>query len=396
MPSVTEPIDFLLVDDLEENLLALEALLKRDELRCLKARSGDQALELLLVHDVALALLDVQMPGMDGFQLAEFMRGSERTRHVPIIFVTAGVADAQRRFRGYEAGAVDFIQKPIEPDILRSKANVFLDLHQQRRQIQIQRDELETLTAALRTVDRNKNEFLAVLGHEIRNPVMALSAGLHFLRRRGLEAEKTREIHAQMDRQVAHLTRLVDDLLDISRIDQGKISLARGDVLLQEVIGFAVEASRPQIDAGGHSLTLDVLHVPTWLNADATRLAQVISNLLNNAGKYTPPGGRIGLTARVDDGFVEIEVSDNGIGIPEDMQAKIFELFAQVKSPVERAQEGLGIGLAIVKQLVELHGGVIFLKESAPGHGSTFQLRLPVLPAAAADRPQATALGPVT
>jgi signal transduction histidine kinase len=376
--NVTEPINFLLVDDLEENLLALEALLQREGLRCLKARSGDQALELLLSHDVALALLDVQMPGMDGFQLAEFMRGAERTRHIPIIFVTAGVADAPRRFRGYEAGAVDFIQKPIEAEILRSKANVFFDLHQQRQLILAQRDELEALTTALRTVDRNKNEFLAVLGHEIRNPVMALSAGLHFLKRRA-RPEQTQEIHAQMERQVTHLSRLVDDLLDITRIDQGKIAITCAEVQLQSVIDFAVEASRPQIDAGRHTLTLDVLPGPTWLNADATRLAQVISNLLNNAAKYTPPDGRIGLTVRAADDTVEIEVTDNGVGIPENMQAKIFELFAQVKSPVERAQEGLGIGLAIVKQLVELHGGSLTLKQSAPGAGSTFQVRLPVL-----------------
>ena len=133
MSNATQPIHFLIVDDLEENLLALEALLRRDGLSFLRARSGEQALELLLQHEVALALLDVQMPGMDGFELAELMRGNGRTQNVPIIFVTAGSADTQRRFRGYEAGAVDFIQKPIEPDILRSKANVFLELYQQRR-----------------------------------------------------------------------------------------------------------------------------------------------------------------------------------------------------------------------------------------------------------------------
>src|SRR6202012_2688058 len=149
MMPADDPINFLLVDDLEENLLALEALLQREGLACLKARSGEEALELLLVHDIALALLDVQMPGMDGFQLAEFMRGMERSRHIPIIFVTAGTTDSQRRFRGYEAGAVDFTQKPIEADILRSKANVFFDLYQQRRQIQYQRDALEDSTKAL-------------------------------------------------------------------------------------------------------------------------------------------------------------------------------------------------------------------------------------------------------
>ena len=144
-PAVT----VLLVDDLQDNLLALEGLLRRDGLTCLKARSGEEALELLLNHEVALALLDVQMPGMDGFQLAEFMRGSERTRHVPIIFVTAGSVDDQRRFRGYEAGAVDFIRKPIEPDVLRTKAEVFFNLHRQRHQLEAQRDALQSYASRL-------------------------------------------------------------------------------------------------------------------------------------------------------------------------------------------------------------------------------------------------------
>lgn len=374
-----DPIYALLVDDLPENLLALEALLQRDGLICLKARSGEEALELLLVHDVALALLDVQMPGMDGFQLAEFMRGAERTRHVPIIFVTAGSADRQRRFRGYEAGAVDFIQKPIEADILRSKAAVFFDLHQQHRQILSQRDELAAYAAQLRTVDRHKNDFLAVLGHELRNPVMALGAGVHLLKRH-TDPAKIEEIRTQMDRQVAHLARLVEDLLDISRIDQGKIALRCERVALQTILEFALEAARPQIDAHQHTLTVDILPGPTWLDADPTRLAQVVGNLLGNAAKYTPAGGRIQLTARQAGDMVEIDVADNGIGIPDEMRSKIFELFAQVKSPSTRAQEGLGIGLALVKQLVEMHGGSIALTASTLGHGSTFRVRLPVLP----------------
>jgi signal transduction histidine kinase len=378
MMSAREPINFLLVDDLEENLLALEALLARDGLTCLKARSGEEALELLLIHEVALALLDVQMPDMDGFQLAEFMRGAERARHIPIIFITAGSADAQRRFRGYGAGAVDFIQKPIEADILRSKANVFFDLHQQHRQILAQRDELATYADALRTVDRHKNEFLAVLGHELRNPVMALGAGLQLLKRRD-DPGMVLEIRAQMDRQVVHLSRLVDDLLDISRIDQGKFALRKETVALQTVLDFAVEASRPQIDANQHVLTVETVTDEARLDADPTRIAQVVSNLLNNAAKYTPKGGQIILAARVAEGFAEIEVADNGIGIPDDMRSKIFELFTQVKSPDKRAHEGLGIGLALVKQLVELHGGTISLASSGLNTGSRFQVRLPIL-----------------
>lgn len=377
MTSVTEPIKCLLVDDLDENLLALEALLQRDGLVCLKARSGEEALELLLVHDVALALLDVQMPGMDGFELAEFMRGNERTGHIPIIFLTAGSADLQRRFRGYEAGAVDFIQKPIEADILRSKADIFFDLYAQRRQVVAQRDELAVLAIALQAADRHKNEFLAILGHELRNPIMALGAGLHLLERReGTEA--ARDIRGRMDRHVRHLYRLIEDLLDIARIDQGKISLRKERISLQEVLDFAVDASQIHIEASSHQLVLDIQPEPIWLQADYARIAQIVSNLLNNAAKYTPPGGEVRLSARCIDDWVEIEVADTGVGIPVDMQAKIFDLFTQVNSSSGKVQDGLGIGLALVRQLVELHDGAISLIGSVPGQGSTFQVRLPV------------------
>ena len=211
---MTDPVKFLLVDDLEENLIALQALLARDGLLLHTARSGEEALELMLDNDYALALLDVQMPGMDGFELAEFMRANERSRHIPIIFVTAGTADASRRFRGYEAGAVDFIQKPIEADILRSKSNVFLDLYAQRRQITAQRDELAVLTAALQDADQQKNRFLAVLAHELRNPLAVLSSGLNILERasEGSSADRVRQ---SMRQNMLHVSRLVDDLLQL-------------------------------------------------------------------------------------------------------------------------------------------------------------------------------------
>jgi signal transduction histidine kinase len=380
MTTDTHPIYCLLVDDLDENLLALEALLRRDGLVCLKARSGEQALELLLLHDVALALLDVQMPGMDGFELAEYMRGNERARHVPIIFVTAGSADLQRRFRGYEAGAVDFIQKPIEADILRSKADIFFDLYDQRRQIVAQRDELATLATALKAADQRKNEFLAILGHELRNPIAALGAGLHLLEKReGTDA--ARDIRGRMDRHVQHLSRLIEDILDIARIDQGKISLKIQRISLQDALAFAVEACQPTIEGAQHRLIIDITDEPVFLDADYARIVQIASNLLNNAAKYTPPGGDIRLSARLVDDWVEIEVADTGIGIPPAMQARIFDLFAQVKKPTGDPQEGLGIGLALVRQLVALHGGALSLKHSVPGAGSVFQVRLPTVEA---------------
>ena len=377
MTSTEQPIHLLLVDDLKENLLALEALLKREGVVCLKARSGDEALELLLVHEVALALVDVQMPGMDGFQLAEFMRGNVNARHVPIIFVTAGSADLQRRFRGYEAGAVDFIQKPVEADILRSKANVFIDLYRQRREILAQRDELEAYAKALRASDRRKNDFIAMLGHELRNPIMALRAGLQLLERQSDEKRKA-DIQARMEVQAYHLSRLIEDLLDVARIDQGKISLTRERVSLHSVIESAVDTSRPKIEAGAHELTVDLPPHPLSLEGDFTRLSQVVSNLLTNAAKYTPPQGCIRLSAEVDQDQVRIHIADNGVGVPHDMQDRIFDLFTQSKGPDDRSREGLGIGLALVKQLVEMHDGAIELTSDGPGRGSCFTVRLPV------------------
>jgi signal transduction histidine kinase len=372
-----KPINFLLVDDLEENLLALEALLQREGLTCLKARSGEAALELLLAHDVALALLDVQMPGMDGFELAEFMRGNARTSHVPIIFLTAGTADKQRRFRGYEAGAVDFIQKPIEADVLRSKANVFFDLHSQRQQIELQRDELEVAAQALRRADRHKDSFLAVLAHELRNPVAALSGGLHLLGK-DVSPERSSDIRTRMDRMLTHLSHLVDDLLDVSRVSQGKISLKKERLELREILRSAIDASQHTIDAGEHRLVTEIPSEAIWLDADHTRLAQVVSNLLNNAAKYTPSGGTISLSASSRDGRAEIKVSDTGVGIPPEMQSRIFEIFAQVEDHLTKAQGGLGIGLALAKQLVTLHGGAIEVASAGQDLGSTFTVKIPI------------------
>jgi signal transduction histidine kinase len=383
MTSEVGPVYFLLVDDLEENLLSLEGLLRRDGLLLLKARSGSQALELLLQYDVALAILDVQMPEMDGYELAELMRGTERTRRVPIIFVTAGAADRQHRFRGYETGAVDFLNKPIEPDILRSKASVFFELYQQRHQIAAQRDELKAYAEALTEADRRKDEFLATLAHELRNPLSPIRNGLDILRA-SPSAPNAEEIRDMMDRQLSHLVRLVDDLLDVSRVSQGKVELRKGQIALSNVLQAAIEASTPLITAGRHELILDLPDEPVWLDADLTRLSQVVSNLLNNAAKYTPNGGKLVLSTRRDGDEVLITVSDNGVGIPSDALPHVFDLFTQVRDNLHRSHGGLGIGLALVKQLVEMHGGTIAAESAGQGKGSAFRMRLPVAQSAQA------------
>ena len=225
-----------------------------------------------------------------------------------------------------------------------------------------------------------KDEFLATLAHELRNPLAPIRSGLEVLRA-APTAARTAQIYEMMDRQLSHLVRLIDDLLDVSRVSQGKIELRKEKVEVKEILNTAREASDPLIAAGKHTLTLDVENAPIWLEADLTRLSQVVSNLLNNAAKYTPEGGKISLSARAQGGEALISVSDNGVGIPSEMLPQVFDLFTQVNANLARAQGGLGIGLALVRRLVEMHGGVINAASDGPGKGSAFTVRLPMVAA---------------
>ncbi|MCV3767193.1 hybrid sensor histidine kinase/response regulator [Rhizobium sp. TRM95796] len=373
---MTTVVKFLLVDDLAENLLSLEALLRRDDLMLLKARSGDEALELLLQHDVALALIDVQMPGLNGFELAELMRGNERTRRVPIIFVTAGSHSAERQFQGYEAGAVDFIQKPIEPDILRSKADIFAELYRQRQMIAEQRDTLEEQARALQLADKRKNEFIGVLVHELRNPLAALNSGMKLLFRRP-DPERAEQINSLMQDQMDHIIRLVDDLLDISRITQGKITLAKTEFDLKDAVSTALDMTLQMIEEKQHVLHYSTPEQPCMVFADKVRLTQCVSNLLNNAAKYTPKGGRIDVSLEIAEETYRIRVVDNGLGLTPEAASAIFQMFEQVNEHRDHSHGGLGIGLALVKQLMELHGGDVAVWSDGPGRGSIFTLDLP-------------------
>lgn len=397
MTNSTPPlVYFLLVDDREQNLIALEALLQREGLAFLKARSGEQALEFLLKHDVALALLDVQMPTMNGFELAELMRGMERTRRVPIIFLTAESNDQQRRFRGYEAGAVDFLHKPIETDILKSKAEVFFDLYRQRQEVARQRDELATMieenkrlleesrqnALALQQADRRKDEFLATLAHELRNPLAPILNAAQVLRRTGNTAIDAKSVYEMIERQVKHLVRLVDDLMEMSRITSGKIQLQRVRMELTEAVQNALDANRLHLESHTHRLHVEITDEPLIVTGDMVRLTQVVGNLLNNAAKYTPEGGDIWLVVQRVNGWAEVRVKDSGLGIPKDMLATVFEMFTQINQHLQRSQGGLGIGLTLVKRLVELHGGTVSVASEGEGRGAEFTMRLPLVPVA--------------
>jgi signal transduction histidine kinase/ActR/RegA family two-component response regulator len=227
--------------------------------------------------------------------------------------------------------------------------------------------------------DRRKDEFLALLAHELRNPLAPLRNGLQVMRLAPDDREAVRSSREIMDRQLTHMVRLIDDLLDVSRISQNKMELRRSRVLLADVVGSAVEAARPFIEAAGHELTVSLPPEPVFLDADLTRLAQVFSNLLTNSAKYTERGGRIWLSAERRDGEAVVSVRDTGIGIPADDLPHIFDMFSQVDRSIERSTGGLGIGLALVKGLVEMHGGTVTVESGGQSGGSTFTVRLPVL-----------------
>jgi signal transduction histidine kinase/DNA-binding response OmpR family regulator len=597
MPTETR-VDILLVDDNPSNLLALEAMLGDLGQNLVKATSGHEALKCLLNQDFALILMDIQMPGMDGIETAEIIRQRERSRHIPILFATAYSRTEAQIFKGYSVGAVDFLFKPIVPEILRSKVTVFVELYKKteevkrqahllreaeqrehdrkldearrnwesqllreemeherriaeaqslraeelsraeealkksnarlsllaetanrlllgskpqdvlgsifsqlsshlelevymnylvfeedrtlrldsfgglseeaasesrflpfgssicgvvaedrkpmvaesvqqsksplleiiraqgitayasyplladdrllgtlsfgtRRRSTFQPDELQVLQVVCNQVamamersrlitelhrradelaeaDRRKDEFLAMLAHELRNPMAPILNAVHMLR---LSEPRIDPVHRRavsaMDRQVRHMIRLVDDLLDVSRITNGKVQLRKETVSLDVIVEQAVQTSRPLIEDRHHDLSIALPSRPVRLSADPTRLTQIIANLLNNAAKYTDPGGSILLQAGVEGDNVQLRVRDNGIGLAPEMLPKIFELFVQSERGADRAQGGLGIGLTLVRRLVEMHGGTITASSEGVGRGSEFVVRLP-------------------
>jgi signal transduction histidine kinase len=413
------PCDLLVVDDKPENLIAIRVALEGLGYRLVEAQSGRQALRRLLQQDFALILMDVQMPAMSGFETARLIRARERSKHVPIIFITAFGPDEAEMLEAYELGAVDFLMKPIQPQVLRAKASVFVELERRTEQVRRQAEqirahvlqeqesalaeqrarlearaleqrleeqrihgaELESLNRRLAEDDRRKDEFIALLGHELRNPLAPLVTGLELLA--SAEPEVAARTRAVMKRQIEHLIRLVDDLLDLSRISRGKIELRRSRVRAGDVLEQALSLARPLLEERRHRLSVQRGAVDAVLHGDEVRLTQVLANLLNNAARYTEPGGAIELVCQLRNGGVEFTVSDNGLGISPELLPRVFDLFMQARE----GGGGLGIGLTLVKQLVNLHGGRVIAKSAGAGQGSEFGVWLPVREHPARARP---------
>ncbi|MBM1181490.1 hybrid sensor histidine kinase/response regulator [Pseudomonas lundensis] len=384
----------LIVDDLPENLLALEALIKREDRAVYKALSADEALSLLLQHEFALAILDVQMPGMNGFELAEMMRGTEKTKNIPIVFVSAAGREMNYAFKGYESGAVDFLHKPLDIHAVKSKVNVFVDLYRQRKAVKQQvealeqsRREQEVLLAQLQVTQgelehavRMRDDFMSIVSHEVRTPLNGLILEtqlrkMHLARDNAaaFTLDKMQAMVERDERQIQSLIRLIEDMLDVSRIRTGKLSIRPGQFDLSRLVSTLVETFAPQISAAQSSVNLNAESpvVGLW---DEFRIEQVVSNLLTNALRYGAKSP-IDVSVYVEGENAIVEVRDQGIGISEENQQRIFQQFERVSA--KHAVAGLGLGLFISEQIVAAHGGKITV-QSALGEGAVFRVSLPL------------------
>ena len=337
----------LVVDDLEANLLALAALLRQDDVEVITAQSGIEALELLLENDVALALIDVQMPEMDGFELAELIRGAERTRHIPLIFVTAGERHERRVFKGYESGAVDILYKPVDAHVLRSKADIFFQLYRQRQQLA---HELEAKSETLRL-----NElFVGVLGHDLRNPLTTVLTSAEYLRQS--DDPKIAKFGNWIYTSGERMSRLIEDALDLVRVRAGGgIQVHPEAMNLGEVVGRIVDEQRlAHPDRQLHYEHSGDL-AGSW---DAERIAQVGSNLIGNALHHGVEGSPVTIAAHGSASGVVLSVSNKG-NIAPDVLPHIFDPFRGTRDRDRGRHGGLGLGLYIVQQIVIAHGGRI-------------------------------------
>ena len=379
-------VNILLVDDQPGKLLTYQTMLAELGQNLVTVSSGEEALKELLKTDFAVVLLDVCMPGIDGFELATMIRQHPRCQHAAIIFISAVQMSDQDRQRGYALGAVDYVSVPVVPELLRARVGVFADLYRKTQAHERLTHELEERiaerTAALVKADRRKDEFLAVLAHELRNPLAPIRTAVDTMWLRPLQDEILRECRDIIGRQVEQLTRLVSDLMDVSRITRGAVTLERAPVTIAEVVRRAVETQRPQFDARKQRLDVGAIDEALVVDGDLTRLAQALGNVLNNAAKYTDEHGhvtlRVVLVQRSGGDEVQVRVRDSGVGIRSDHLPSLFEMFTQVDNSAHRAQGGLGIGLALVREITQLHGGRIEAHSEGLGQGSEFVLTLPL------------------
>ena len=343
----------------------------------LAAADGDEALRLIHERMPALVLADVMMPRLDGFGLLARVRADERTRGIPLVLLSARAGE-EARAEGLEAGADDYMVKPFAARELLARVQANIGLAQLRAEVERAAGREEVLEVER----RHKDEFLATLAHELRNPLAPLRNAIELMRRDAVTAERRGPLLEMMQRQLAQLVRLVDDLLEIARVNSGLLELRSAPVAVATIVRDAVETTEPVVSALGHRLVVDVEDEHLLLIGDGVRLAQILSNLLNNAAKYTPPGGSIRIQSRRHEANVAITVSDSGVGIASTAMPSVFSMFSRAGRTGLNGEGGLGIGLALALKIAQMHGGTLEAQSEGAGRGSAFTLTLPLAKAA--------------
>jgi signal transduction histidine kinase len=332
-------------------------------------------------------VLDIKMPGVSGFELAQLIKGSRKFRQIPLVFLTAYLLDDADVVAGYGAGAVDYLTKPVNPQILRHKVAVFAELFRKTRalaelnehletRVQERTADLERSESALRAADKQKDLFLATLAHELRNPLAPLRTGLDLLLHQPDQSALAVRTLSVLNRQLDHMVRLVDDLLDVSRISRGRLEMRKEHVDLSSVIEGALETVRPALTRRGQLVTVHA-PAPVLAYVDATRVAQIIGNLLSNASKHSSQGAEIRIELRLEGAQAVLRVVDQGIGIPTEQLGRVFDTFTKIERREGTANDGLGIGLSLSRHLAELHGGSLVVASAGEGRGATFTLNVP-------------------
>lgn len=421
----------LIVDDLPEKLLVYRTLLEDLEAQIVEAHSGTEALKRVLEGEFAVILLDVNMPDIDGLETANLIRRHKNGRHTPIIFITS-YADEMQTARGYQLGAVDYILSPVIAPVLRTKVRVFVDLYEARAALALSNQELETrvaertaelqksnerlhaeiaerlraeaereallarekvLRAEAEELSRLKDEFLATMSHELRTPLNAIFGWITLLRTRRLDEATQERALETIERNARAQKRLIEDLLDVSRIVTGKVALELVTVDPRRVVEAALETMHPAAQAKGLKIVPLLDTNAGTVRGDFARLQQVVCNLLSNAIKFTDAGGHVDVCLARRNDEVEISVTDSGQGIKPEFLPLVFDRFRQEDGSISRRHGGLGLGLAIVRHLVELHAGSVEAQSAGEGEGARFVVRLPVREASFAPRPTEAGAG---
>lgn len=364
MNDLEEKVNILIVDDKPENLFSLEAILEGDDREIFSASSGNEALKLAIKNDFALILSDVQMPGMDGFEMVEILRSNPKKKHIPIIFVTAISKEEKYVHKGYSEGAVDYLFKPLDASIVRAKTEVFIALYKQRMQLKLQ-------TKQLKSLNEQKNRFIGMAAHDLRNPLGVLQ----YFSKVFLDEAKdmlTPEFYQHME--IMHsstnfMMNMVNELLDITKIESGTFTLTKQNVNPEELIHEAVAIN--QIFSSKKNITIDMM-------LDYGKITQVLNNLIGNSIKYSKPDSNILVHAYANEEVIIIEIIDNGQGIPENEIDKLFQPFQTTSVRTTAGEKSTGLGLTIAAKMVEAHEGQVSVK-SKLGEGSTFTVELPIV-----------------